>query len=93
MNIKQKINQDKEILNSIVPENPMVSYDIKLIIKEIVDNGQFFEIQKDYAKNLVICFARIFGRTIGIIANQPKEMAGCLDIKASRKGAYRHGYY
>ena len=87
LNIKQKINQDKEILNSIVPENPMVSYDIKLIIKEIVDDGEFFEIQKDYAKNIVICFARIFGRTIGIIANQPKEMAGCLDIKASRKGA------
>ena len=87
LNIKQKINEDCPILNSIVPEDPMKSYDIKQIITEIVDNGTFFEIQPDYAKNVVIGFARIFGRTIGIIANQPKEMAGCLDIKASRKGA------
>ena len=75
------------ILDSIIPEDPTVPYDMKEIINNVVDNGDFFEIQKDFAKNIIIGFARIIGRTIGIVANQPMEMAGCIDIKASRKAA------
>ena len=72
-------------LNSIVPDNPNQSYDIKEVIRSIVDNGDFLEPHQFFAKNIVICFARLNGRTIGIIANQPDVLAGCLDIDASDK--------
>ena len=74
-------------LNTLVPENTSQAYDIKELVYKIVDEGDFFEIKKDYAKNLVVGFARMEGRTVGIIANQPLESAGSLDINASRKGA------
>jgi acetyl-CoA carboxylase carboxyltransferase component len=72
-------------LNSIVPDSPNKSYDMKEIISGIVDNGEIFEPHQYYARNMVVCFARLNGRTIGIIANQPKVLAGCLDINASDK--------
>ncbi|SHI98914.1 Acetyl-CoA carboxylase, carboxyltransferase component [Desulfatibacillum alkenivorans DSM 16219] len=72
-------------LDSIIPDSPKAAYDVKNVIKAIVDNGEFFEPHKYYAQNMVICFARLNGRVIGIIANQPKFMAGCLDINASDK--------
>jgi acetyl-CoA carboxylase carboxyltransferase component len=72
-------------LNSIIPDSPNKSYDIKEIISSIVDNGEIFEPHQYYARNMVVCFARLNGRTIGIIANQPKVLAGCLDIDASDK--------
>ena len=72
-------------LNSIIPDNPNQSYDIKAVIRSIVDNGDFLEPHQFFAKNIVICFARLNGRTIGIIANQPDVLAGCLDIDASDK--------
>jgi acetyl-CoA carboxylase carboxyltransferase component len=72
-------------LNSIVPDSPNKSYDMKEIIRAIVDNGEFFEPHQYYAPNMVVCFARLNGRSIGIIANQPKVLAGCLDINASDK--------
>ncbi len=72
-------------LNSIVPDNPNQSYDIKAVIRSIVDNGDFLEPHQYFAKNIVICFARLNGRTVGIIANQPEVLAGCLDIDASDK--------
>jgi propionyl-CoA carboxylase beta chain len=78
--------QDKS-LDTLVPLDPNQPYDIKHAISSIVDEGQFLEIQPDFAKNVVICFARMEGRTVGIIANQPKEQAGCLDIDASDKAA------
>lgn len=81
------VTRKSEILNSIIPENKNTPYDVKNVIFNIVDNGDFFEIQESFAKNLVIGFARIMGRTIGIIANQPMEIAGCLDVKSSQKGA------
>jgi len=74
-------------LNTLVPKNPNQPYDIKELIYTIVDEGNFFEIKPDYAKNLVVGFARIGCRTVGIIANQPLEGAGALDINSSRKGA------
>ncbi len=72
-------------LDGIIPDNPNQSYDIKDVIRSIVDNGEFFEPHFYFAPNIVICFARLNGRSIGIIANQPNSMAGCLDIDASDK--------
>ena len=72
-------------LDTIIPDNPNQSYDIKEVIASLVDNGEIFEPHAYFAKNIVICFARLNGRTIGIIANQPSVLAGCLDIDASDK--------
>jgi propionyl-CoA carboxylase beta chain len=74
-----------EELNYIVPDNPNKPYDIKDVITRIVDNGDFFEIMPDYAMNIVVGFARLGGRSIGIIANQPAYLAGVLDINSSDK--------
>lgn len=74
-------------LDTLVPSNPNQPYDMKELITKIVDDGEFFELQPDYAKNIVIGFARMEGRSIGIVANQPLVLAGCLDIKASIKAA------
>lgn len=72
-------------LNNIIPDNPRLSYDMKDIIRSIVDKGEFLEPHEYYAQNLIVCFARMNGRTVGIIANQPKFLAGCLDVNASDK--------
>ncbi len=72
-------------LDSIIPDSPAKSYDMKAVIESLVDNGEFFEPHFYYAQNIIIGFARLNGRSIGIIANQPKFMAGCLDINASDK--------
>jgi acetyl-CoA carboxylase carboxyltransferase component len=72
-------------LDKIIPDNPNKSYDMKAVIRSIVDNGEFFEPYMHYAKNMIVCFARLNGRSIGIIANQPQVLAGCLDIDASDK--------
>jgi propionyl-CoA carboxylase beta chain len=74
-------------LNKIVPDDPNMPYDIRKVVEKVVDAGEFFEISPVYAKNLVIGFARMEGRTVGIVANQPQELAGCLDCDASVKGA------
>ncbi|MGH7790897.1 MAG: acyl-CoA carboxylase subunit beta, partial [Thermodesulfobacteriota bacterium] len=73
-------------LRAIVPENPNKPYDIKELIRGIVDDGYFFEIQEHFAQNIVIGFARMGGRVVGIVGNQPNVLAGCLDINASIKG-------
>jgi propionyl-CoA carboxylase beta chain len=74
-------------LNSAVPEDPMVPYDIKDVIQQVVDDRYFFEVQEHYAPNIVIGFARLDGRPVGLVANQPAHLAGVLDINASVKGA------
>jgi len=79
-------NRRDEKLNSLVPDNPSKPYDIKDLIKIIVDENHFFEVQKDFARNIVIGFARLGGRPAGIVANQPAYLAGVLDIDASTKG-------
>jgi len=76
-----------ESLNNLVPDNPNKPYDIKDVISRVVDNGDFFEIHADYAPNIVVGFARLGGKPIGIIANQPAHLAGVLDIDSSIKGA------
>ncbi len=79
------INRIMDDLNTIIPENSNKPYDMLDIIKMIVDNGDFMESQPHYAKNIITGFARVNGMSIGIIANQPKVLAGCLDINASDK--------
>jgi propionyl-CoA carboxylase beta chain len=74
-------------LDMLVPTNPNRPYDIKELIEKVVDEGDFFEIQPDFARNIVVGFARMEGATIGIVANQPMVLAGCLDIDSSRKAA------
>ena len=74
-------------LDTLIPDNPNKPYDIKELILKVVDEGDFFEIQDDFAKNIVTGFARMEGRTVGIVANQPMVLAGVLDIDASRKAA------
>ena len=74
-------------LDTLVPENPNKPYDMKELILKTVDDGDFFELQPDYAKNILIGFARMEGQTVGIVANQPLVLAGCLDIKSSIKAA------
>ena len=81
------IDRTEDLLNEIVPESPNRPYDMYQVIGAIVDNGEFLEIQRDYAKNIIIGFARFNGRSVGIVANQPKVLAGVLDSNASRKGA------
>lgn len=80
-------NESLSGIESIIPDNPMQPYDIKLIIEKIIDADSFFEIHSEYAENIVVGFARLAGRSIGIIANQPMILAGCLDVNASKKAA------
>jgi propionyl-CoA carboxylase beta chain len=74
-------------LDSIVPENPNKPYDMHQVIRPVVDDGYFFEIQPSYARNIICGFARLGGHSVGIVANQPAVLAGVLDINASVKGA------
>ncbi|RJF88367.1 acyl-CoA carboxylase subunit beta [Oleomonas cavernae] len=74
-------------LDTLVPANPNKPYDMKELILKIVDEGDFFEIQPAYAKNIITGFARMEGSTVGVVANQPMVLAGCLDIDSSRKAA------
>lgn len=74
-------------LNDLVPTNPNIAYNMHDLILKIVDEGDFFEIKKQYAKNIIVGFGRIGGKTVGIVANQPMHLAGCLDVSASLKGA------
>jgi propionyl-CoA carboxylase beta chain len=74
-------------LDTLVPDNPNTPYDIKELIEKVVDEGDFFELQPDYAANMVIGFGRLEGSTIGVVANQPMVLAGCLDIACSIKAA------
>ncbi len=80
-------NRRDEKLNSIVPENPSKPYDITEIIETVVDDNYFFEVQKQYAPNIVVGFARLGGHSVGIVGNQPSHLAGCLDIDTSLKGS------
>lgn len=77
----------KETIKSILPENNQMPYDIKKVIDCVIDDNSFREVHEDFAKNIVVGFARLEGKTIGIVANQPAALAGVLDIDASRKGA------
>lgn len=77
----------RNALDLIIPNNPNKPYDMHQVINGIIDNESFFEIHKDFAQNIIVGFARIAGRSIGIVANQPLNLAGCLDVNSSVKGA------
>lgn len=79
------IDRLDDVLNEIIPDNPNQSYDMYEVIGTIVDNNEFLEVHANYAKNIIVGFARFNGQTVGIVANQPKIMAGVLDCNASRK--------
>ena len=81
------INELNDALNTLIPENPNKPYDMFDVIKLIVDRGDYLEYQPYFAKNIITCLARLNGKTIGIIANQPKVQAGCLDVNSSDKAA------
>jgi len=78
--------RDEELTN-IVPDQPRKPYDVTNVVDSVVDEGSFFEVQEDFAKNLVVGFARLDGRSIAVVANQPRVNAGTLDIEASEKGS------
>jgi len=79
--------RDEPSLDTLVPDNPNRPYDMKELIEKVVDEAFFFELKPDYAKNIIVGFARMEGRAVGIVANQPMVLAGCLDIDSSRKAA------
>lgn len=80
-------DEKRPTLNDIIPDNPNQPYDMKEVIEELADADSFMEVHKNYAENIVVGFARIGGRSIGIVANQPASLAGVLDIESSKKGA------
>ena len=80
------IDRREPSLDSLVPDNPNKPYDIKELIRKTADEGVFFELQPDWAANIVIGFARYGGQPVGVVANQPMVLAGCLDIDSARKG-------
>jgi propionyl-CoA carboxylase beta chain len=81
------VDESRPGLASIIPDNASHPYDMKQVIAETLDADSFFEVQEEYAENIIVGFGRIAGRSIGIIANQPMVLAGCLDVNASKKGA------
>ena len=81
------IDRLEDSLNEIIPDSANRPYDMYKVIGAIIDNGEFLEVQRDYAKNLIVGFARFNGQAVGIVANQPQYLAGVLDCNASRKGA------
>ena len=81
------VDRPSAVLDQIIPDNANTPYDMRRVILEIVDNGEFFEIHKEFAANILVGFGRIDGQSVGIVANQPMVLAGCLDINASRKAA------
>jgi acetyl-CoA carboxylase carboxyltransferase component len=81
------IDRLEDGLNDIIPDSPNRPYDMYEVIGSVIDNGEFLEVHADYAKNIIVGFARFNGQSVGIVANQPKFLAGVLDINASRKAA------
>ncbi len=80
-------NENRETLNHIIPDNPNQPYDIREVIAQVADENTFFEVHKDFAENIVVGFARLAGRSIGVVANQPMFLAGVLDNHSSTKAA------
>ncbi|WP_304441007.1 carboxyl transferase domain-containing protein, partial [Wolbachia endosymbiont of Nomada ferruginata] len=76
-----------ESLNTLIPTNPNTPYDMYELIEKVCDERNFFELKPDFARNIITGFGRIGGNTVGIVANQPMHLAGCLDIDSSRKAA------
>jgi propionyl-CoA carboxylase beta chain len=84
---KDRPDREDAALDALIPEDPAKPYDMHALLGRVVDDGRFFEIHPEYAPNIIVGFARMDGRPVGIVANQPAHLAGCLDIDASIKGA------
>lgn len=84
---KDRPDRIVDSLNSLIPDSPKKPYDMLLLISEVVDEGYFLEVHKNFAQNIIVGFARFNGRPVGVVANQPQVLAGCLNIEASRKAA------
>lgn len=84
---KEEKIEDQEELNNLIPANPLEPYDMKELIVKVLDENSFFEVHKDYAKNIIVGFGNLAGYSVGVVANQPAHLAGCLDINASDKAA------
>lgn len=76
-----------KVLNNIIPFDPNKPYDARIIVDAVLDRNEFFEIMPDYAKNILTGFGEVEGKVVGVVANQPQVLAGCLDIDASVKAA------
>lgn len=87
LSIKDRPDRIVEELNNLIPDNPKKPYNMLQLISEVVDEGYFLEVHKNFAQNIIVGFARFNGRAVGIVANQPQVLAGCLNIEASRKAA------
>ncbi|MGE5145246.1 MAG: acyl-CoA carboxylase subunit beta [Candidatus Eiseniibacteriota bacterium] len=85
--VNDRADRQEPSLDTLVPDNPNKPYDMKELITKVVDEGEFFELQPDYAGNIIIGFGRMEGATVGFVANQPMVLAGCLDIASSIKAA------
>ncbi|MSQ78233.1 MAG: acyl-CoA carboxylase subunit beta [Flavobacteriaceae bacterium] len=83
----QPTDEVREVLKDIIPENANQPYDMREVINGVIDEGTWFEVHQNFAENIVVGFARLGGRSIGIVGNQPSQLAGCLDIHASQKAA------
>ncbi len=81
------VERAEDSLDTLIPDNPNKPYDMKELIEKIADEGDFYEIQEEFAKNILTGFIRMEGQTVGVVANQPMVLAGCLDIDSARKGA------
>jgi propionyl-CoA carboxylase beta chain len=81
------VDRGEPSLDTLIPANPNQPYDMKELIEKVFDDGDFFELQPDFAGNIIVGFARMDGATVGVVANQPMVLAGCLDIDSARKGA------
>jgi propionyl-CoA carboxylase beta chain len=79
--------ESRDQLKNIVPDNPNQPYDMREVIEGVVDDNSFFEVHKNFAENILVGFARLAGKSIGVVANQPAFLAGCLDVRSSQKGA------
>lgn len=80
-------NELRPVLDNIIPDNPNQPYDMHEVIEQVIDEGSWFEVHRDFAENIIVGFARLGGKSIGVVANQPAYLAGVLDIKSSTKGA------
>ena len=87
LEITDPIDRLDDALNTIIPDNPNMPYDMKDVIYSMVDHGEFLEVHRNYAKNIIVGFCRLGGMSVGVVANQPNFLAGVLDIEASRKAA------
>lgn len=85
--VRDDADRREEDLLKFIPADPRTAYDMHGVIERIIDEGKFFEIKKDYAPNLIVGLARFHGQTVGVVANNPKHLAGCLDVDASDKGS------